>query len=199
MAKIFDEILLKGIRSGKVPAREEEARNWYRETAKKYTTINEKSLMTGDVDRLKTRPVIGSMYMLYYDAKHKGTLPYFDRFPLIFPFRKTEDGFIGINLHYLPHKYRAVLMDALYETANNKKFDETTKLKISYDILKNASQYSYFKPCVKRYLTAHVRSKLLYINPSEWDIALFLPTERFDGASKTKVWADSKKIIKGKK
>ena len=86
-------------------------------------------------------------------------------------------------------------MDALYQTANNTRYDESTKLKISYDILNGAAKYKEFRPCVKRYLTSQLRSKFMYIYPSEWDIALFLPTERFQGASKTKVWSDSKKKI----
>ncbi|MDA8752408.1 hypothetical protein N9M52_00210, partial [bacterium] len=109
-----------------------------------------------------------------------------------FPFKKVKGGFYGLNMHYLPLPLRAKLMDALYETANNKSYDETTKLRISYKILDGAARYKEFKPCVKRYLTKQVTSKFMYVYPSEWDIALFLPTERFVGASKSSVWADSK-------
>ena len=88
-------------------------------------------------------------------------------------------------------------MDALYDTANNTKYDESTKLRISYQILDKAAKYGPFKPCVKRYLTSQVTSKFLYVYPSEWDIALFLPTERFVGASKAQVFADSRRAIRG--
>ena len=198
MAKLFDEILTKGVRSGKVPAREQEARDWYRDTAKSYGKVNETNLMKGGGERLTARPIVGQMYMFFYDAKHKETLPYWDRFPLIFPYKKVKGGFMGINLHYLPLKQRAVLMDALYDLASNKRFDETTKLRLSYDLLTKASRDGNFKPCIKHYLTGQVRSRFLYVYPSEWDIALFLPTERFQGASKTKVWAESRKIIRSK-
>ena len=197
MAILFDEILTKGVRSGQIPAREQKAREWYRDTAKDYKRINEGGLMKGDPDRLTNRPMIGQMYMFYYDAKHKATLPYFDRFPLIFPYKKTPDGFMGINMHYLPLNYRAQLMDALYDVANNSRYDETTKLNLSYSMLNGAAKYKYFKPCVKRYLTNQVRSRFLYIYPSEWDIALFLPLERFQGASKAQVYKDSRNIIRG--
>jgi hypothetical protein len=193
--KIFDDMLLKGVRSGKLPGRTEEARNWYRNLAKEYTKINESQLMRGGGERLTTRPRIGSMYMYYYDAKHKDTLPYFDQFPLVFPFSKTQNGFMGINLHYLPYELRAKLMDALYDVANNKNFDEDTKLKLNYQVLNSASKFRYFKPTVKQYLTTQLRSRFLTVHASEWDLALFLPTERFTGASNRKVWADSKKII----
>lgn len=195
MAALFDEILTKGVRAGQIPARESKARDWYREQAKAQGRVNEGRLMKADADRLTERPMVGSMYMFYYDAKHKATLPYFDRFPLIFPYKKVKGGFMGINLHYLPLTQRAKLMDALYDTANNSRYDESTRLNISYNILSKASQFSMFKPCVKHYLTSQLKSRFLYVYPSEWDIALFLPTERFQGASKSTVFADSRKII----
>jgi hypothetical protein len=135
------------------------------------------------------------MYMFYYDAKHKETLPYFDRFPMIFPYKKVKGGFMGINMHYLPHVLRAKLMDSLYDIASNDKYDETTKLRISYNVLNSAAKYKWFKPCIKHYLTSQVRSRFIYVYPAEWDIALFLPLERFDGATKSQVWKDSKKLI----
>ena len=196
MAKLFDEILTKGIRAGQVPAREAKAREWFRNTAKNYGSVNERALLRSDPDRLTARPRVGDMYMFTYDAKHKATLPYFDRFPLIFPYKKVKGGFMGINMHYLPLTYRAQLMDALYDLSNNKKYDESTRLSLNYNILNSASKFENFKPCVKHYLTGQVRSRFLYIYPSEWDIALYLPTERFQGARKTTVWADSKRKIK---
>lgn len=60
---------------------------------------------------------VGSMYMFIYDAKWKKTLPYWDIRPLIFPISRSKDRFMGINFHYLPVPYRAMLMDALYDFA----------------------------------------------------------------------------------
>ena len=196
MAKLFDEILSKGIRAGQIPAREASAREWFRNTAKNYGAVNERNLLKSDPDRLTARPRVGEMYMFTYDAKHKAKLPYYDKFPLIFPYKKVKGGFMGINLHYLPHAYRAELMDALYDLSSNKKYDETTRLRLNYNVLNSASKFENFKPCVKHYLTSQLRSRFLYIYPSEWDVALFLPTERFQGARKTSVWADSKRKIK---
>jgi hypothetical protein len=133
--------------------------------------------------------------MYLYDPKTKDDLPYYDRFPLIFPFRVESDRFWGINLHYLPLPFRAKLMDALYDIANNKRYDETTKLRLSYQVLNSASKFKYFRPCVKQYLFNRMQSKFVYVYPSEWDIALFLPLERFEKASKVQVWAQSKKQI----
>lgn len=138
------------------------------------------------------------MYCFYYDPKWKKELPYYDRFPMIFPIHMESDRFLGINLHYLPYNLRAKLMDALYslETSATK---GQKKLQISYSILKAASKYEAFKPCIKEYLKSHVRSRFVKIDHTEWDIAIMLPLERFEKATKQKVWAESKKIIQGKK
>jgi len=192
---LFDEILTKGVRSGQIPAREQKARDWYRDQAQTYRRLNERRFLK-DSSRLTSKPMIGSMYMYYYDAKTKAQLPYFDRFPLVFPFKILSDGFMGLNLHYLPLQYRAILMDNLYDITSNKRYDETTRLRLSYDILDKASKFRYFKPCVKRYLTSQMQSRFLYVYPSEWDIALFLPLERFQGARKTTVFKDSRQLIR---
>ena len=197
MPNIFDDILVKGVRAGKAPAMTTQAREWYRKTAGDFKRVDEKKLHKSDPDRLVSKLKLGNLYMFYYDAKHKETLPYFDRFPLIYPFKIQNDRFWGINLHYLPLPLRAKLMDALYDITNNTRFDESTKLMMTYKLLNTSSKFKWFKPCVKEYLFSQVQTRFMYVFPSEWDIALFLPLERFVGASKTQVWADSRKIING--
>ena len=197
MAKLFDEILSQGIRAGQMPARTSTARQWFRDKASGLGKINDDKILRGDRDRLKNRTAIGKMYFFMYDAKHKDTLPYYDKFPLIFPVDRVQGGFYGLNMHYLPLPLRAQLMDSLYEVTNNDRYDETTKLKLSYGILKGAERFNLFKPTFKRYLTSQVRSRFVEVYPSEWDVALFLNTEQFIGASKTKVWADTRKILRG--
>ena len=66
---------------------------------------------------------------------------------------------------------------------------------ISYGLLRSQAKYKEFKPTYKKYLTKHVRSRFIKINASEWDIALFLPVERFEKASKSKVWGESRNAI----
>ena len=193
-ASTFDTILAKGIRQGQIPARTSSARLWYRGAADKVSTTP-RNLMQREKDRLVNNVGIGNMYAFFYDPKTKAKLPYYDRFPLIFPIKKLPDGFLGINMHYLPYQLRARLMDALYSITNNKKYDESTKLKISYDILNSASKFKLFKPTVKRYLNEKVKSRFLFINPTEWDIAIFLPVERFSKASKEVVFNASRKMI----
>jgi hypothetical protein len=58
-------------------------------------------------------------------------------------------------------------------------------------VLKNASKYRAFKPTFKKYLGSQVKSRFLEIKPVEWDIALFLPLQKFEKASMAKVHKDS--------
>ena len=195
MASKFDEILAQGVRAGQIPARTQDARDWFRNKARS-TSATPESIVRGEKARYKNRVSMGKMYLFNYDPKTKATLPYYDRYPLIFPVQGAPGGFYGINMHYLPYVLRARLMDALYDLSSNQRYDERTKLRLSYGILKGAAKYKAFKPTFKRYLSSHVRSRFIEINSSEWDIALFLPLESFAKASKGSVWADSRKMAK---
>ena len=202
VAYVFEPILKKGMQAGVTPSIKRDSRNWFRNQAKTITANPSRMLRSAN-ERLTTKPLIGRMYLFQYDPKGKKTLPYYDRFPLIFPiastrtsgFAATGGSFLGINLHYLPLPLRARLMDALYKTMTTKEIDETTKLKISYQILQQASRYRFFKPCIKRYLISHVQSRFFYIEPTEWEMALFLPLDRFVGANKSRIYADSRNRI----
>lgn len=194
---LFDRILQQGVRQGIVPAQTRAAREWYRNAAKKLVTRIGPSRFESRMDetRVSTNMEYGYMYAFAYDPKMKKELPYYDTFPLIFPVEFQNDGFLGINFHYLPPTLRARLMDALYSNLTNKNYDATTRMRISYSILQSASKYRFFKPTLKKYLRSHVRSSFLEIRVNEWDIALFLPTESFRKADTQKVWADSRKKI----
>ena len=192
----FSAIFEKAAREG-ISLKVREAKEWYRREAAK-SARDATKLIKEDTDRLQNkfnRYSVGRMYLFYYDAKHKNDrkkLPYWDRFPLIFPIEMYSDGFLGINFHYLPPQQRARLLDALDTLVNNKKFDDTTKLRVSYQILKSASQMRLFKPCVKRYLFTQVRSKYMYVAPNEWPMCIFLPLAKWqNGVTAEQVYKDS--------
>lgn len=176
----------------------EESREWYRESAKKISSrdLNMQKFTKSARDRFVKPNImnisfIGKMILFNYDPKLKETLPYYDTYPLIFPIELYNDGFLGINLHYLPPLYRAKLMDSLYTTLNNNKDDEKKRLRISYSILSSASRFRYFRPCVKRYLYSHIRSRFFIVNINEWDMTLMLPLQRFVGEKQANVYKDS--------
>lgn len=193
MAKesLFDKLEAEAYRRN-LPKRSKEAADWFRTKLKGMSDINMHKMLKDPRLVKKSRPRVGDMFMYAYDPKHRKTLPYYDSFPLTIMVKQAPGGFYGLNLHYLPLKERAILLDRLSELANNKRFDETTRLKLSYDLLKGASKFKYFAPCFKHYLTEHVDSQIMKVEASEWDIAIFLPTENFKKMKKTKVWKESR-------
>lgn len=137
----------------------------------------------------------GNMYLFFYDPKGKDTLPYYDRFPLVLPFAKTPDGFLGLNFHYLPPLLRVRLLDRLLVFKNTKDISEKTRLKFSYSVVASAARFNLATPCIKRYITSHVQSKFSLISPEQWVTAMLLPVERFQKANKEAVWRDSRNKI----
>lgn len=193
MENYFDNYIVQGVRKGQIPARTQQARDWYRNLGRETKRVNEGKLLSSDKDRLTNLPTVGSMYLFRYEAKHADTLPYWDKMPLIFPFRATKNGFYGINLHYISPRERAKFMDALYEIRNNDRFDDSTKLKISYDVLRSTSKLKPYKPCIKRYLHKQKKSQFFLIHPTEWDIAIMLPLQKFEKKTANHVYAQSQK------
>lgn len=133
----------------------------------------------------------GRLYQFFYDPKGKADMPYYDRFPLVLILEKYDDGFLGLNLHYLPIKYRVAFLDKLLNYAILDDEDNPTRLRITYDILTASRRFKEFRPCIKRYLFSQIKSKILTIEPQEWEVAIFLPTQLFKGAKPQKVWQES--------
>ena len=171
---------------------------WFEKEVTKLTKQNltPNKVLAGDTSALVNKIVPGHLYMFAYDPKLKAELPYYDRFPLVFPFSRTEDGFIGLNLHYLPYHYRIKLLDALMIFKSNNRMDETTRLKYSWQLIDGISRYKAAQPCIKQYLGGHVKTQFRKVDSSDWATAMLLPVERFIGASKQEVWAESRKIIR---
>lgn len=155
-----------------------DAINWLRD---RITDVSKK--LKRDQNNIFTKdasPEIGQMYLFAYDPKYKNVLPFYDAYPLVFPIEFYGDGFLGINLHYLPPLARASLLSKLKSLSSNNKYDDSTKLVISYEILRaHSTQFKGFENCVKRYLFAHVRSSFHQVSPYDWDKAVLLPLQRW--------------------
>lgn len=124
--------------------------------------------------------VPGGMYFFVYDAKHKNTLPVWDKFPLVIVLDKTTDGFLGLNLHYLHGLNRVrFLSHLLNDLSVYNRASDILRLQITYNTLKYTNQYKDYKVCIKKYLTDHLRSKVLPIESHEWNYAAILPIEKF--------------------
>ncbi len=152
-----------------------------------------KTLKTEGV-RLQSRIVPGKMYFFYYDPKTKETLPYYDTFPLVIPYKKVPGGFMGLNLHYLEYQPRMKLFNELLKITGNKHLTEISKIKYSWQIVSSVSQLAPAQACVKRYLIEQVGSPFAEVNPEFWHTAVMLPVQRFVGARKERVWTESRKF-----
>lgn len=184
--RIQDSLAKEGLSSRTV-----KTRDWMNSKIKNLKPT--RASLMNDMARLRESTIIGKMYFYLYDAKTKDKLPYFDKFPLVLPIEEYRNGFLGLNLHYIHPKQRLILLDKLSSFANNDKFDKTTKLRLSYQLLKSSAKIYETQACIKRYLFTNIRSRFLEISADEWDIAVLLPMEDFTGTSTSKVFADSRK------
>lgn len=186
--------------------REQDSRDWFRERA---FSVNRSQVAPTKVIEEHGKKIssinqashIGKLFLYNYMPKHRKELPFYDTFPIVFPFRIVKGGFYGLNLHYLPYTYRAILMDSLYSLSNSRDFSKnSTRLQsLTYKVLESKRTLKFFSPCVHSYLHANVRSKIIMIPPSEWELALFLPLQRFQKKSQDAVWRDSVNQINKKR
>ncbi|SVD15693.1 uncharacterized protein METZ01_LOCUS368547 [marine metagenome] len=92
---------------------------------------------------------------------------------------------MGLNFHYLNPRYRALLLDRV-----NKKVGGGI---ISWDKI---SRIPMIASTLHRYRFDHISKRVIPIEESEQNLAIFLPLERFRGQKrvpKTTVWRNSRK------
>lgn len=142
------------------------------------------------------RPTPGKVYAYQYDAKHKDTLPYWDRYPLIvfLGFYTTPKSntllMHGLNLHYIPPKARQqFLEDLLKQYASTRTITNNTKLNIDWSKVKG---FQGADQMIKAYLPSHIKGPIIEIKPSDWANVVMMPLQQFQSAGKkfaaTKVW-----------
>jgi vacuolar-type H+-ATPase subunit B/Vma2 len=84
------------------------------------------------------------------------------------------------------------------KTAPNKIGENSRLMKMRYDLLKGVKKYKEFKPCFKHYLTSQIQGRMVRVPMTEWEIAIFLPTEQFKKVKSETVWRYSRKQYTGK-
>ncbi len=192
---VFVKILKEAEHKRIVPGRTRAAREWFRNKAKEAMTSSLTFQIQSSPSRKRKGVAIGNMYFAAYDPKMKETLPYYDKFPILIPIEMYGDGFLSMNLHYIPLNLRAKLFDALHTVLTDKRYDEQTQMQISYQILRNAAKFKYFRPCIKRYLYNHFMTPFFRIEAYEWDSAMFMNWANWAKASQARVWANSSNMI----
>tara|TARA_B100000287_G_scaffold433481_1_gene495317 strand:+ start:327 stop:1145 length:819 start_codon:yes stop_codon:yes gene_type:complete len=158
-----------------------------------------------DSKRIQTRRAMkkpGELFLFNYNPTNKSKLPYYDTFPLVFIIENYTDGFLGMNLHYLPIPLRERLFLNLlpYATGDVDVSKEglatdQTRIKLTYDLLNKTSKLRFFRPCVRRYKYNRIDSRLLKIPSADWMIAIYLPIERFVKKKRGRVWVESRRAI----
>lgn len=155
-----------------------EIKDWF--VGKARTAMGYRRQIKGYTERWRDVPTLGKMYFFVYDAKHKKTLPVWDKFPLIFPIEPYADGVLGLNIHYLSVPQRQAIIGKLMEFRSSKRITERTRIRMTYDLLQSTKSLATIaRPCIKRYLFTHVRSKFIEVTANEWDRAAQLPVEAF--------------------
>jgi hypothetical protein len=157
-------------------------------------TAHDRMEILKDRERQKSQSVLGRLYFFAYDAKTKEKLKYWDKFPLVIPIEEYHDGFLGLNLHYIPPKHRLVFMRQLMMFAAGSRQDERMRLQLSYPILKALAGVHFGTPCIKRYLSGYVKSRFIEIPSIEWEVAAALPYATWTsktGTSEAQIWRDS--------
>ena len=163
---------------------------WYKDKIKEFGKPGALDLIRDG--KRNNKPFYGKLNMFFYNPKFKKKLPYYDTFPLVLPLETYGDGFLGLNLHYLPIPLRIKLLDRLVDYSNNSQFDESTRLVVDYSKLK---KIKLIQPTIHKYLAGHVQSQFRRIDADEFTVATLLPVQRFKKATAKEVWSDSRSMI----
>jgi len=194
MADLLDK-LTAAVRTGTIGAETRRSAQWFRDKIKgikgdlrnRFSSTNAAKFYREAEDKvnpnvMKRRANLGDIFCYYYNPKYRNELPYYDMFPMIMLIGTDQDTFTGLNFHYLPPKFRAILLDRV-------------NAKVGRGIInwKKISKIPQVAPTIKRYRFDHIMRKVVPIEENEQEIAIFLPLERFRKASKSSVWADSRR------
>ena len=189
MANIFEE--LTSLRPKELKANSQFALDWYRNNIRRIFDRRKNENIY--LDGVKTGKIVeGNMYMMFYNAKTKDKLPYYDRFPLVIPFdtESVKNGFYGINLHYIAPMIRTGLLEQLYRVKKGE-----NGVEFRYEYLQTITRLRPAIPCVKRYLYSRMLTEPLQVNLEHWDVAAMLPTANFGNTNTNTVYAESRKKI----
>lgn len=135
---------------------------------------------------------MGGMFLFKYQPTTKiRKLKYYDRLPLIIHLGNTSEGMTGLNLHYLPPRYRVAFMKSLFGDQNLEDLKEDD---IQSRVARTSS-YKFVQPTYKSYKYEGIASRLVQIPMENWVTASLLPISDFQLMSRKDVWNDSIKKI----
>ena len=137
----------------------------------------------------------GRMISFWYQPPNTTTLQSYDRYPLVLVIKRRSNGFTGINFHYLGIRERAELLTYMRDRLAWEHDPKKTRLQRTYQMLLSKKRYKYFRPALKSYYKTNIKSRYIHIMEKNWDKALLLPIESFEGnVPITRIWRESKRI-----
>ena len=149
----------------------------------------------GLVTKEEYRILRGRMVSFWYQPPSTNKLQVYDRYPLVMIIRRRSNGFTGINFHYLGIRERAELLTYMRDRLAWEHDPKKTRLQITYKMLLSKKRYKYFRPALKSYYKTNIKSRFIMIPEKNWDKALLLPIESFEGNVPTeRIWRDSKRM-----
>ena len=172
------------------------ATKWLRDNLSEVGGINPESVIKTS-GAANTKFESGKIYLFGYSPKTEQDLKYYDRFPLVLVLSMTQDGFLGLNFHYLHPNDRASFFNNLQTYVNDEEFDKNPNalFGIDYASLKSVKALKYYRPSIKRYYYKNIISKVTQVPPVYWKFMLFLPLERFSKMVKEQVWKESRRKL----
>ena len=101
-----------------------------------------------------------------------------------------NDGFMGLNFHYVSPVERMKFFSKMMKFSTQKGEPENmtskAKFNVSWDAVRNVRHAD---KMIHKYLYGHVKTSLLEAPPNEWENVIFLPYQKFVGASAKSVWS----------
>lgn len=105
------------------------------------------------------------IYYFRYDARWKERLPAWDKQPLMFPLNPGTTHTLGINIHWIPQKYRRRFVEWMIDKSihlkNNKAFS-----RLVYNTVKNTAVLRIAMPGIRMYIN-HRATQLVEIPRKE--------------------------------
>lgn len=180
-------------KAGDINRYTKESANWFRNyIPRAYNRMGANQLF--QEQKLHRNDVqLGKLYFFQYDALWKDKLNNWDAFPMIFPFSKyrskdNKEIILGLNVHWLPPKQRMLMFIALLKFRNESRYRKSTRLQLEWQLLKSMSESKYFSQAVHAYRVDHVKSPFVEIPSQSWEMAIFLPVDKFQKGSRQSAW-----------
>jgi len=197
MASLFENISKEALVEGITP-RTQASMAWF-EDKLQAMSVNRTQLIN-QTPEFKRRskidvniPLIGTMHMFRYEPLNRDSMKYYDRYPLVILVGEITDGFTALNLHYMPPMLRIKFLDFMYQRTIGSGKQE--RFAAYWDRINRGLTKKFLAPMVKSYRNDRIRGRIAQVFPDEWEIAAFLPFERFFKKTKDIVWRDSTKRV----